>query len=56
MKDNFPRPYINDAKKNEDIMVYVPTDNGDIGNRKSNTPGNIKTSGLSLDHVSNRKI
>lgn len=55
MKESFPRPYQNDCKVDNSIMEYVPFDNGDTGNRKSNMPKNIKDSGMSLDHVSNRK-
>lgn len=55
MKDSFPRPYVNDAKINNQIMEYVPFDNGDVGNRKSNMPS-AKNSSMSIDHVSNRKI
>lgn len=56
MKESFPRPYQNDAKVNNDIMEYVPFDNGDTGNRKSNMPSGIKSGGMGIDHVSNRKI
>ncbi len=55
MKGSFPRPYENDAKVNNSIMEYVPFDNGDTGNRKSNMPS-AKNSTMSIDHVSNRKI
>lgn len=53
-KGSFPRPYQNDAKVDNNIMEYVPFDNGDVGNRKSAMPGNIKN-GMSIDHVDNRK-
>ena len=54
MKDSFPRPYANDTKKDTSLMEYVPTENGEIGNRKSVMPKDIKN-GMSIDHVENRK-
>lgn len=54
MKESFPRPYANDCKVDNSIMEYVPMDNGDVGNRKSNMPG-IKNTTMGIDHVSNRK-
>lgn len=55
MKDSFPRPYANDCKIDNSIMEYVPMDNGDVGNRKSNMPKNLKDGSMTIDHVSNRK-
>ena len=54
-KGSFPRPYINDVKVDTSIMEYVPFEHGDIGNRKSNTPGGIKDSAMGIQHVENRK-
>ena len=56
MKDSFPRPYANDTKVDKSFMEYVPFDNGDVGNRKSNMVNKIKDSAMGIDHVSNRKI
>lgn len=54
-KDSFPRPYQNDTKVDNGLMQYVPFENGDVGNRKSNMINGIKDSGMSIDHVENRK-
>ena len=55
-KDNFPKPYINSSKRDDSLMHYVPMDNGDIGNRKSNMRSvRANDGGLAIDHVSNRK-
>lgn len=54
-KDSFPRPYVNDSKVDNSIMEYVPFDNGDVGNRKSNMINGIKDSAMNIDHVENRK-
>lgn len=52
MADRFPRPYVNDAKKDEEIMVYVPFETMGIGARKSGLP-NKATDGsqLNIEHV-----
>ena len=54
-KDSFPRPYAENSKVDNSLMEYVPFDNGDIGNRKSNMVKGIKDSGMGLSHVENRK-
>lgn len=54
-KENFPKPYVNSSKKDESLMEYVPMDNGDIGNRKSNMKFGMKGESMNIDHVSNRK-
>lgn len=55
-KENFPKPYVNSSKKDDSLMQYVPMDNGDIGNRKSNMKA-VRADGdsMNIDHVSNRK-
>jgi hypothetical protein len=47
----FPKPYINDVKKDESIMIYVPTETMDIGARKSALPPSASTGPKSLEHV-----
>jgi hypothetical protein len=54
-KGSFPRPHQNDTKVDNSIMEYVPFDNGDVGNRKSNVVNGIKDSAMNLSHVENRK-
>ncbi len=55
-KENFPKPYVNTAKRDDSLMHYVPMENGDIGSRKSNMKAVVADdSGMSIEHVSNRK-
>lgn len=49
----FPGPYVNDAKKDDTIMEYVPMDTMDIGARKSGlaTKGEVKRDDMGIEHV-----
>ena len=47
----FPKPYINDVKKDDSIMVYPPTETMDIGARRSALPSSASTGPRSLEHV-----
>ena len=51
MAGSIPKPYQNDVKKDESTMVYVPTDNMDIGARKSGMPKSASAGPKSLEHV-----
>ena len=55
-KNNFPKPYVNQSKKDDSLMEYVPMDNGDIGSRKSNMKAvSGRGESMSIEHVSNRE-
>lgn len=47
----FPGPYLNDTKKDESIMKYVPTDSLGIGARASGMPKKVGSGGMGIDHV-----
>ena len=47
----FPKPYVESVKKDEAIMVYVPTDKMDIGARTSGLPDSASKGPMSLEHV-----
>ena len=47
----FPKPYINDVKKDDSIMVYPPIETMDIGARRSALPASASTGPKSLEHV-----
>lgn len=49
----FPGPYVNDTKKDESVMKYVPMNSLDIGARASGMPKSVGSDGMTLDHVSN---
>ncbi len=51
MADNFPRPYVNQVKKDEALMEYVDFDKMGIGARKSGMPAKASDGPLPLDHV-----
>ena len=46
-----PRPYVNDVKKDDAMMVYVPTETMDIGARRSGLPAAASGGPRSLEHV-----
>ena len=47
----FPKPYINDVKKDDSTMVYPPIETMDIGARRSALPSSASTGPKSLEHV-----
>ena len=47
----FPKPYVNDVRKDESLMQYVPTDKMDIGARSSGLPKSASEGPKSLEHV-----
>ena len=47
----FPKPYINDAVKDETVMQYIPTDHMGIGARKAALPATASNGPKSLEHV-----
>lgn len=49
----FPGPYVNQTKKDDSLMKYVPMDHLDIGARASGMPKGGIGEGMRLDHVSN---
>lgn len=51
MAGKFPAPYINDCKEEDPLMKRVDQDKGEIGNRASGMPKDIRSSGMGLDHV-----
>lgn len=51
MAGSIPKPYMNDVKKDESTMVYVPTDHMGIGARKSGMPKSASEGPRSLEHV-----
>lgn len=55
MSGKFPGPYLNDVKKDESMMQYVPMEKTDIGARASGMPKNVKSESTSIEHVENRK-
>jgi hypothetical protein len=51
MSTKFPRAYDSDVKKDESMMIYVPTDKMDIGARPSGLPNGNLNEIKSLEHV-----
>lgn len=51
MADNFPRPYLNQTRENDPIVIRVNQDTMDIGARPSGLPKDVKTDVMGLDHV-----
>jgi hypothetical protein len=49
--ERFPKPYVDDVKKDEALMIYVPFDNTEIGARKSGMPKSASQGPKSLEHV-----
>ena len=49
--EKFPKPYQNDVKKDESVMVYIPTDTMGIGARKSGLPNMASDGPGRLEHV-----
>lgn len=47
----FPKAYVNDTKKDDALMEYVPFEKLDIGARASGMPKGMKKEGMGLDHV-----
>ena len=48
----FPKPYVESVKKDESIMVYIPTETMGIGARTSGLPNQASdTEKMSLQHV-----
>lgn len=46
-----PKPYVNDVKVDDGLMVYVPFPKMDIGARQSGLPPSASTGPKSLEHV-----
>lgn len=46
-----PGPYVNDVKKDDSLMQYVPMETMDIGARKSGMPNRASEGPKSLEHV-----
>jgi hypothetical protein len=46
-----PKPYVNDVKVDEALMVYPPFPTMGIGARKSGLPSSASTGPKSIDHV-----
>ncbi len=47
----FPRAYVNQVKKDDSTMVYVPTETMDIGARRSGLPSSASQGPASIEHV-----
>lgn len=52
----FPGPFLNDCKKDESVMEYVPTDTLDIGARKSGMPPATGENSMSGDPARSMNI
>jgi len=48
---NFPRPYINNTREDDPIMVRVPFDKTSIGARNQGLPDNWRSSEMTIEHV-----
>lgn len=46
-----PKPYVNDVKEDDGLMVYVPFPAMDIGARKSGMPASASEGPKSLQHT-----
>lgn len=46
-----PTPYVNDVKKDDGLMEYVPMDTMGIGARRSGMPRSASEGPRSIDHV-----
>jgi len=51
VEGRFPRPYVNDVKRDDAMMVYTKFENTDIGARKSGMPKEVSQGPKSLEHV-----
>jgi hypothetical protein len=47
----FPKPYVNNTKKDDALMEYVPFEKTGIGSRSSGLPKEGKAGNLNLEHV-----
>ena len=47
----FPKPYVSDVKKDESLMVYIPTEKMGIGATTAGLPNTPKPSEMRLEHV-----
>lgn len=47
----FPKPYVNDVKKDDSLMVYVEFPHMGIGARASGMPKSVSDGPKSIDHV-----
>ena len=51
MADKVPGPYQNSVREDDPLMRRVPQDTMDIGARPSGLPKDVKSAGMSIDHV-----
>ena len=51
MSDRFPKAYTSEVKKDESLMIMVPTATMGIGARKSGLPNTVSTGPASIEHV-----
>ena len=47
----FPSPYVNEIRENDPVVIRVNQDLSDIGTRGDSIPKNVKSSGMSIEHV-----
>jgi len=47
----FPRPYVNEVKRDDSLMEYTKFENNDIGARKAGMPKVISEGPKALEHV-----
>ena len=51
MSGKLPKPYVNEVRKDDSTMVYVPMEQMDIGARSSGLPRSASSGPKSLEHV-----
>lgn len=48
---NFPKAYVNSIREDDPVVIRVNQDKGEIGSRSSGMPSDLKTDGMTIDHV-----
>lgn len=51
----FPGPYVNSINENDPVCIRVNQDMSDIGTRGDAVPKDIRSSGMSIQHVGQSK-
>jgi hypothetical protein len=51
MAGSIPKPYVNDVKRDDSVMVYTTFDHTGIGGRRVALPNAASTGPKSLEHV-----
>lgn len=47
----FPAPYVSTVRENDPVVIRVDQDHGEIGSRPSGLPGDVKATGMTIEHV-----